>query len=237
MTTAHAPPAAGQEELYATQDYWRQRYAACASEKDTFEWFLSYESLAPLVEGCVRRRDSVLDVGCGASTLLADMRDGGHLGRLVGVDYVPEALSVIREASAARGVELLVADCRRMEAFEDGEFDAVIDKGTVDAMISGGCEDVVASTAECARVLKRGGRFMVCSHHRVDPEAGIDDDAWLDAVVSGLVSRNDVDAVAWRLDCHFLSGTTEDDAPSVYVFTKCRSHRGAGLEVEFHEHG
>ena len=91
--------------------------------------------------------------------------------------------------------------------------------------------------AAAALVAKRGGRFVVCSHHRADADGDLDDDAWLGAVVGGLASRDEADAAAWRLDVHALAGAAEGDAPCVYVFTKCRSHRGAGLEVEFHEHG
>ena len=232
----HAPPPDGEEELYASQQYWRQRYAGCAPETDTFEWFLDWESLAPLLDGCLKKRHDVLDVGCGASTLLMDMRAAGYGGRLVGVDYVREALDVVRAAAAAARVDLVVGDCRDLD-FCDGEFDAVVDKGTVDAMISGGPDAVVAACAECARVLRHGGRFVVCSHHRADADGDLDDDAWLGAVVGGLASRDEADAAAWRLDVHALAGAAEGDAPCVYVFTKCRSHRGAGLEVEFHEHG
>ena len=73
----HAPPAPGQETRYAEDAYWRERYAACAPG-ETFEWFLTYDSLAPLLSPWLRRGASVLDVGCGSSLLLADLRAAGH---------------------------------------------------------------------------------------------------------------------------------------------------------------
>ena len=218
-TPAHAPPPAGEEHRYATQRYWAARYAAVGAG-DVFEWFLSFEDLRPLLR-FVRRRSAVLDLGCGTSRLLCDMREAGYAGRLVGVDCAAAALRSVKERSEACHVELVEADATTLAPFADATFDVVVDKGTVDALISG---DAAAATEACAaagRVLKRGGRFVVVSHRRPDG-----DDAWLEAVLAGL---SEVDA-AWRVDAHASAG------PAVYVFTKRRS---ACREVELvvHEYG
>ena len=71
-TPAHAPPPAGEEHRYATRRYWAARYAAVGAG-DVFEWFLSFDDLRPLL-GFVKRRSAVLDLGCGTSRLLCDMR-------------------------------------------------------------------------------------------------------------------------------------------------------------------
>lgn len=219
-TPAHAPPPAGEENQYATKRYWDARYAAVAAE-DVFEWFLSFEDLRPLL-AFVKRRASVLDLGCGTSRLLCDMREAGCGGRLVGVDCSAAALRSVRERSAAHDVELMEADATTLHSFMDAAFDLVVDKGTVDALISG---DVVAATLACAaagRVLKWGGRFVVVSHRQPDG-----DDAWLDAVLAGL---GEADA-AWRVDAHAC-----DNTPAVYVFTKRRS-ASRDVELVVHEHG
>ena len=218
-TPAHAPPPAGEEHRYATQRYWAARYAAVGAG-DVFEWFLSFDDLRPLLS-FVRRRSAVLDLGCGTSRLLCDMREAGYAGRLVGVDCAAAALRSVKERSEACHVELVEADATTLAPFADATFDVVVDKGTVDALISG---DAAAATEACAaagRVLKRGGRFVVVSHRRPDG-----DDAWLEAVLAGL---SEVDA-AWRVDAHASAG------PAVYVFTKRRS---ACREVELvvHEYG
>ena len=216
---AHAPPPAGEEHRYATRRYWAARYAA-VGDGDVFEWFLSFDDLRPLL-GFVKRRSAVLDLGCGTSRLLCDMREAGYAGRLVGVDCAAAALRSVKERSEACHVELVEADATTLAPFADATFDVVVDKGTVDALISG---DAAAATEACAaagRVLKRGGRFVVVSHRRPDG-----DDAWLEAVLAGLA---EVDA-AWRVDAHASAG------PAVYVFTKRRS---ACREVELvvHEYG
>ena len=213
---------------YAESDYWRARYAAC-KPGDTFEWFLSYLDLEPLLQPWLRSSASVLDIGCGASQLLADMRAAGHRGRLVGVDVASEAFAVVRDTAAAADIELVVADARALPraAFPDASFDAVIDKGTVDALITGEYADVTAIVREATRVLRPGGRFVVCSHHAPDLED--DDDSWLNTVLEGLAN-----GANWKLAAHTLA----IEAPSVYIFSKCRSTRGAGrLEMEVISHG
>ena len=165
-TPAHAPPPAGEEHRYATRRYWAARYAA-VGDGDVFEWFLSFDDLRPLL-GFVKRRSSVLDLGCGTSRLLCDMREAGYAGRLVGVDCAAAALRSVKERSESCHVELVEADATTLAPFADATFDVVVDKGTVDALISG---DAAAATEACAaagRVLKRGGRFVVVSHRRPD---------------------------------------------------------------------
>jgi predicted TPR repeat methyltransferase len=66
---------------------------------------------------------SVLDVGCGSSSPLAEGRD--RFERLVGVDAFPESI----EASRARGLhdELIELDVRKLgERFSPRTFDAVV---------------------------------------------------------------------------------------------------------------
>ena len=218
-TPAHAPPPAGEEHRYATESYWAARYAAVGAG-DVFEWFLSFDDLQPLLS-FVKRRSAVLDLGCGTSRLLCDMREAGYAGRLVGVDCAAAALRSVKERSEACRVELVEADATTLAPFADATFDVVVDKGTVDALISG---DAAAATEACAaagRVLKRGGRFVVVSHRRPDG-----DDAWLEAVLAGLA---EVDA-AWRVDAHASAG------PAVYVFTKRRS-ACRDVELVVHEYG
>lgn len=47
----------------------------------------------------IMRAEAVLDVGCGTGALLKLARQGGHTGRLVGLDPGPGMLSVARRRS------------------------------------------------------------------------------------------------------------------------------------------
>ena len=90
-------------------------------------WRAARASLAPPywheVLRAIGPAKSVLDVGCGTSSPLAEGRD--RFERLVGVDAFPEAI----EASRARGShdELIELDVRRLdEQFAPRSFDAVV---------------------------------------------------------------------------------------------------------------
>ena len=168
------------------------------------------------------------------------MRRDGFSGRLVGVDYAESAIRAQRDrlGAADAGVELICADARRHIPGVDAEsMDLVLDKGTVDAMISApppqGADAVARTCAEAARLLRGGGTLCVCSHHRLSADA--DADEWIAAVVDGLGAGG----ASWTLHVH------QGQGPSVYLFTKMRASPRLGrartpdaalVHVSVHEH-
>jgi SAM-dependent methyltransferase len=103
--------------------------------------------------------DTVLDIGCGGGidTILA-ARLTGPTGRVVALDFLPEMLDRTRCAAHAAGlgnVEILEAE---MEAMP-------LPNNSVDLVISNGVINLSARKArvlaECARVLRAGGRLCV----------------------------------------------------------------------------
>lgn len=100
--------------------------------------------------------DVVLDLGCGAGidTILAARR--GSL--VVGLDFVPAMLERTRVAADEAGLE-------NVETIE-GEIEAIpLEDAAVDHVISNGVINLSARKsrvlAECARVLRPGGRLTV----------------------------------------------------------------------------
>ena len=100
--------------------------------------------------------DVVLDLGCGAGidTILAARR----AGRVIGLDFVLEMLERTQAAAAAAGLG-------NVETVE-GEIEAIpLADDSVDHVISNGVINLSARKArvlaECARVLRPGGRLTV----------------------------------------------------------------------------
>jgi arsenite methyltransferase len=107
----------------------------------------------------VEEGETVLDLGCGAGidSVLAARRTG-PTGRVIALDFLPEMLERTAAAAAEAGlsnIELLEAE---MEAM-------TLENGTVDHVISNGVINLSARKrrvlAECARVLRPGGKLSV----------------------------------------------------------------------------
>jgi SAM-dependent methyltransferase len=126
---------------------------------------------------------SVLEVGCGdvpLGTDLCELRQTGKeiLNKIVCCDYSPAVIKTLKdnariEANKEQGdhpkscndsiVEFVVADARELD-YSDGSFDLVLEKGTLDAMLSDkemGTANCIRIVTECARVLTTGGTLAV----------------------------------------------------------------------------
>lgn len=103
--------------------------------------------------------ETVLDLGCGGGidSIIAARRTG-PTGRVIALDFLPEMLDRTAKAAAEAGVD-------NVEPTE-GEIEAIpLPDASVDHVISNGVINLasrkVRVLAECARVLKPGGRFCV----------------------------------------------------------------------------
>jgi len=100
--------------------------------------------------------DVVLDLGCGAGidTILAARR----AGRVIGLDFLPEMLERTRAAALEAGLDNVETVAGEIEAIPlaDDSVDHVISNGVIN--LSARKARVLA---ECARVLRPGGRLTV----------------------------------------------------------------------------
>jgi SAM-dependent methyltransferase len=145
---------------YASADYWNDRYT---SRPDAFEWYHPWADLAPLVGPFCDPSQTVLHIGCGTSPMSVEL--GGAFALVVNIDISPVAIHAMQERFPdLPNVEWMAMDCTNMR-FLDESFDAVFDKGTVDALLCSeiGCCLVEDTVAEVHRVLKPGGYFFEAS--------------------------------------------------------------------------
>jgi arsenite methyltransferase len=112
--------------------------------------------------------ETILDLGCGAGidTILAARRTG-PAGRVIGLDFLPEML----ERTAAAAAEAGLGNVETLE----GEMEAVpLPDDSIDHVISNGVINLsprkARALAECARVLRRGGKLSVSDLTIVEEE-------------------------------------------------------------------
>jgi SAM-dependent methyltransferase len=136
-------PALGSKNAdYCLKEYWDQRF----EEEEEYDWLLTYHDLTatllPLLEeACTATGKEphelyVLVLGCGNSTFSADLYDGGYTN-LVNIDF--SATVIAKMASMHGDARPLMAwremDMLDMASLDQGSFDVVIDKATMDALM------------------------------------------------------------------------------------------------------
>jgi arsenite methyltransferase len=134
---------------------------------------------------------TILDVGCGGGidTILAARRTGTS-GRVIALDFLPEMLERTANAAQEAGLD-------NVETVE-GEMEAIpLPDETVDLIISNGVINLsprkARVMAECARVLRPGGRFCVSDltvQDDLPPEILTRPAAWA-GCVSGALAEDD----------------------------------------------
>ncbi|XP_006884140.1 PREDICTED: endothelin-converting enzyme 2 isoform X5 [Elephantulus edwardii] len=153
---------------YREVQYWDQRYRN-AADSAPYEWFGDFSSFRALLEPELRPGDRILVLGCGNSALSYDLYLGGFPD-VTSVDYssVVVAAMKIRYAHVPR-LRWETMDVRTLD-FPSDSFDVVLEKGTLDALLTGeqdpwtvsseGVHTVDQVLSEVSRVLVPGGRFI-----------------------------------------------------------------------------
>ncbi|ORX38853.1 S-adenosyl-L-methionine-dependent methyltransferase [Kockovaella imperatae] len=160
-------------EGYGTREYWEQRYTNEAPDT-TFDWFLTPSYLIPIIREQTQDIGTsarVLMLGCGNSALSEAMYEAGWKN-IVNIDYSEKVIQQMSERHADKPeMRWQVMDVLDLQ-FEKESFDLIIDKGTMDAMLTTKGDpwnppekDVIACTkevSEALRVLKKSttSKFM-----------------------------------------------------------------------------
>ena len=163
---------------------------------------------------------SVLEVGCGDAPLGRDLalsiqKYGNKNGqdpltitrKVVCLDYSKNVIDSMKQEqqqskSIEKGVPVLyeVGDARKL-CYQNESFEIVLEKGTLDAMLSDsdghGEENCQKIVSECARVVTVGGYIVIISHLNAQVESGLE---WLNNVIlPGLRATGNFE---WVIEVH-----------------------------------
>ena len=108
------------------KEYWNQRY-----EKETqFDWFKSFKQL-PSLKRLIPKSSKILHVGCGNSNLPAEMHSNGYRN-IINLDYSPVCIRNMKIKFPEQ--TWIEGDIFDLSEYQD--FDIVLDKGTLDALVT-----------------------------------------------------------------------------------------------------
>ncbi|GAM16938.1 hypothetical protein SAMD00019534_001130 [Acytostelium subglobosum LB1] len=147
---------------YGEQTYWDERYQ---KNQDPFDWYQDFSGLKDIFESKMKLTDNILMVGCGNSLLTEQMYEAGYK-TIVNVDISSVVIDQLRiKYKEYEGLSYVTANIIETP-FSDNTFDAVIDKGTFDAIMCGDSLKVntVSMCEEIYRILKPHGVFILVSY-------------------------------------------------------------------------
>lgn len=149
---------------YGEAAYWDQRYQR---EPTCFDWYQGFSGLEPVLKQHVPTTSNILHVGAGTSQLQADMVQRGGYQSILNTDISSVVVQHMQELhKSIPQLQYRIGDARSMPEFKNGAFDAVIDKGTLDAVLCGehAGDNATSMLDECSRVLRPGGVLMVVTY-------------------------------------------------------------------------
>ncbi|KAM5239016.1 eEF1A lysine and N-terminal methyltransferase isoform 1-T1 [Ctenodactylus gundi] len=150
---------------FGSVDYWEKFFQQRG--KKAFEWYGTYLELCGVLHKYIKPREKVLVIGCGNSELSEQLYDVGYQD-IVNIDISEVVIKQMRERNATRRPQMsfLKMDMTQME-FPDASFQVVLDKGTLDAVLTDEEEKTLQHVdrmlAEVGRVLQVGGRYLCIS--------------------------------------------------------------------------
>jgi SAM-dependent methyltransferase len=139
-------------------------------------------------------------------------------------------------------LEFAIADARKLD-YEDASFDLIVEKGTLDAMMSNSREgqaNCVKIVSECARLLTTGGCFVIISHINAHFPPGIE---WLEEVVFAGLNQVVGSEFRFEMEVHGNDELPEDcvldeaippgaTGPAVYVIHKLAFNKWPASDVD-----
>ncbi|CAH0726326.1 unnamed protein product, partial [Brenthis ino] len=149
---------------FSEKDYWNKFFKKRGNK--AFEWYGEYLELCAHLHKYIKQVDTILIPGCGNSSLSADLYDVGYRN-ITNIDVSEVVIKQMNAVNVHRtNMKFIFMDALNT-TFENDEFNVVLDKGTLDALMPDDLEEtnirINKYFAEIKRILKMGGRFICIS--------------------------------------------------------------------------
>ncbi|XP_054165090.1 EEF1A lysine methyltransferase 4-like [Oppia nitens] len=164
--------------MYNSVDYWDKRYESVGqradSDNESYDWLVDYSNIKHIINQLIPKTASLLMLGCGNSLLSEQMFADGYCN-IVNIDYSsPVIKQMSNHCDNCRQMQWSVMDCREL-TFATETFDVVIEKATIDALLTEETDhwnisdtnrqQISRVLQEVYRVLKTDGQFISISFY------------------------------------------------------------------------
>ena len=126
-------------QKFRKKEYWDERFLEEEQgNKKQHEWFSTYSDFRHIVTKISPPKitRNILVLGCGNSTLSADLLSDYTNSIITSHDYSSVVInSMSKKYEKEKRLKWEVCDCRKIPASQ--EFDLIIEKGVVDALVAG----------------------------------------------------------------------------------------------------
>lgn len=153
---------------YRSIKYWEKRYEK--ESRSSYEWFLDYTQVKPIILPFLRRETQILDIGCGNSLFALQLTQDGF-PNVLSVDLAYSAIEKAQKEYPS--LRWLQQDVRKMDLIPNCSIDLAFDKGTLDALFSEDSSpwnpseevlyDIRCALCEIDRILRPDGTFVCIS--------------------------------------------------------------------------
>lgn len=147
---------------YGKSDYWDDRYSR---DPEPFDWYQRWSGVRDIVTEYSKQSHNVLVIGAGNSRMSEEMHDEGYK-RITNIDTSMVCIKSMQDKYRDQeGLVYQHMDVKSMD-LQDGTFQLVLDKGTLDSVLCGEASTLNVQKAlnEISRVLDTKGVFICISH-------------------------------------------------------------------------
>mmetsp|Transcript_24214 Transcript_24214/g.28183 ORF Transcript_24214/g.28183 Transcript_24214/m.28183 type:complete len:222 (+) Transcript_24214:47-712(+) len=148
---------------YGKAEYWDERYLR---DPEPFDWYQRFSGFKDKIASHLATDAKILNVGSGNSRMSEEMFEEGFQ-YIHNIDISSVVVKSMNEKYRDKGpnFKFLQMDARSMD-YEDGAFDIVVDKGTLDSILCGEGSATSASKmlSEINRVLSPKGVYICISY-------------------------------------------------------------------------
>ena len=155
---------------FLSKKYWDHFFKKLEqknNDTEFFEWYGEFPSFSLFLTPILHPNHQILNIGCGNSLLSEQLYDSGY-HYIKNIDFSDKVIKKMRKRSAKKRVEMTyeVQDVFAMK-YENNSFDAIIDKGTLDAVFPEDNEvnlqRVYGLFKKILEILKEGGFYLIIS--------------------------------------------------------------------------